>query len=130
LTLNDYLQCATANNAGLKAAFEQWNVAIEEVPQAKALPDPQFSYEYWTRQSDLQMKQTVGIMQTFPWFGKIDARTEAAYRSDMVDFLSLIDAQRMLLDYYLSYERALVDNRQKLAELEMLMGTELDSIQK
>lgn len=81
LTLKDYLQCAVTNNAGLKAAFEQWNAALEEIPQAKALPDPQFSYEYWTRQSDLQMKQTVGIMQTFPWFGKIDARTEAAAKS-------------------------------------------------
>jgi hypothetical protein len=33
----------------------------------------------------------------------------------------------MLLDYYLSYQRALADNRQKLAELEMLAGTELST---
>ena len=43
-----------------------------------------------------------------------------------IDFLSLIDAQRTLLDYHLSYQRALADNRQKLAELEMLAGTELN----
>jgi outer membrane protein, heavy metal efflux system len=79
--LEDYLQCASLNNANLKAAFEQWRAALEEVPQAKALPDPQLTYGYWTRQSDLQMKQTVGVMQMFPWFGKIDARTEAAAKS-------------------------------------------------
>ncbi len=79
--LDDYLQYALLNNANLKAVFEQWRAALEEIPQAKALPDPQLSYEYWTRQSDLQMKQNVGIMQTFPWFGKIDARTEAAAKS-------------------------------------------------
>ncbi len=38
------------------------------------------------------------------------------------DFLSLIDGQRMLLDYHLSFQRSLADNRQKLAELEMLDG--------
>ncbi|MFZ0034578.1 MAG: TolC family protein [Sedimentisphaerales bacterium] len=79
--LEDYLQYASLNNANLKAVFEQWRVALEEIPQAKALPDPQLTYEYWSRQSDLQMKQTVGVMQTFPWFGKIDARTEAAAKS-------------------------------------------------
>ncbi len=46
----------------------------------------------------------------------------------MIDFLSLIDAQRMLLKYELDYERAVTNNQQKLAELEMLVGTELPSI--
>jgi outer membrane protein TolC len=53
--------------------------------------------------------------------------SEAAYRQGAIDFLSLVDAQRMLLDYHLSLQRAIADNRQKLAELEMLAGTELDS---
>jgi outer membrane protein, heavy metal efflux system len=78
LTLKDYLEYAEAHNAGLKSVYQQWQAVLEQVPQAKALPDPQVTYEYWTRQSDLQMKQTAGVMQTFPWFGKIDARTEAA----------------------------------------------------
>jgi outer membrane protein, heavy metal efflux system len=78
LTLRDYLEYAEAHNAGLKSVYQQWQAAIEGIPQAEALPDPQVTYEYWTRQSDLQMKQNVGLMQTFPWFGKIDARTEAA----------------------------------------------------
>jgi outer membrane protein TolC len=64
----------------LKAKFEEWKVALEQIPQAKALPDPQLNYQYWTKQSDLQMKQTFGIMQMFPWFGKIDARTEATIK--------------------------------------------------
>ena len=80
LTLKDYLEYAEAHNAGLKSSYQQWQAAMEEIPQAKALPDPQVSYNYWTKQSDLQMKQTVGVMQMFPWFGKIDARTEAAIK--------------------------------------------------
>ncbi len=79
--LEDYLQYASLNNANLKSVFEQWRAALEEVPQAKALPDPQLQYGYYARQSDMQMNQMVGVMQMFPWFGKIDARTEAADRS-------------------------------------------------
>jgi outer membrane protein TolC len=79
-TLKDYLGYAETHNAGLKSKQQQWIAAMEQVPQAKALPDPQFSYEYWTKQSDQEMKQTVGVMQMFPWFGKIDARTEAAIK--------------------------------------------------
>lgn len=80
LVLRDYLEYAESHNAGLKSSYQQWQAAIEQVPQAKALPDPQVTYNYWTRQSDLQMKQTAGVMQTFPWFGKIDARTQAAIK--------------------------------------------------
>jgi outer membrane protein TolC len=80
LTLKDYVGYAEAHNAGLKSSYQQLQMALEQVPQAKTLPDPQVTYNYWTRQSDLQMKQTAGVMQTFPWFGKIDARTQAAIK--------------------------------------------------
>jgi cobalt-zinc-cadmium efflux system outer membrane protein len=51
--------------------------------------------------------------------------SESAYQAGTVDFLSLIDAQRTLLGFELLHERALTDNQQRLAELEMLAGTEL-----
>jgi outer membrane protein TolC len=75
-TLTEYLQYAALHNAGLKAAFEEWKAAVEQVPQAKALPDPRFTYGYFTEQ--LQTRQQVELMQMFPWFGKIAARTDAA----------------------------------------------------
>jgi outer membrane protein TolC len=51
--------------------------------------------------------------------------SETAYQSGTIDFLSLIDAQRTLLKFQLQHERAVTDNEQKLAELEMLAGGEL-----
>jgi outer membrane protein TolC len=51
--------------------------------------------------------------------------SETAYTGGTIDFLSLVDAQRTLLEYQLRYERAETDNQQKLANLEMLAGTEL-----
>jgi len=37
-TLQEYLRYAAHNNAGLKAAFEQWKAALEQVPQAGEYP--------------------------------------------------------------------------------------------
>jgi cobalt-zinc-cadmium efflux system outer membrane protein len=81
VAIEDYLRYAEVYNAGLKSSFQQWQMAIGEVPQAKALPDPQLQYGYYTRQSDMQMSQMVSVMQMFPWFGKIDARTEVAIKT-------------------------------------------------
>jgi outer membrane protein TolC len=75
-TLTQYLQYAAFHNAGLKAAFEEWRAALEQIPQAKALPDPTFTYGYFIER--VETRQQAGIMQMFPWFGKIEARTDAA----------------------------------------------------
>jgi cobalt-zinc-cadmium efflux system outer membrane protein len=79
--LSDYLRYAALNNAGLKAAFEQWRMAVEQVPQAQSLPDPKFTYGYFIQEVETRVgpqENRLDIMQTFPWFGKIEARTDAA----------------------------------------------------
>ena len=84
VSLQDYLRYAALNNAGLKAAFEQWKAAVEQVPQAKSLPDPKFTYGYFIEEVETKVgpqRQKFGIMQMFPWFGKIEARTDAAAAS-------------------------------------------------
>ncbi|UCC29934.1 MAG: TolC family protein [Phycisphaerales bacterium] len=48
--------------------------------------------------------------------------TEAAYRTGAATFLDLVDAERSLLEFELSYERALANHAQRLARLEMLVG--------
>ncbi len=80
-TLQDYLRFASLNNAELKAKFHQWKAAVEQVPQAKSLPDPKFTYGYFIEEVETRVGpqgQKFGIMQVFPWFGKIEARTDAA----------------------------------------------------
>ncbi|TKJ36640.1 MAG: sulfonate ABC transporter substrate-binding protein [Planctomycetes bacterium B3_Pla] len=79
--LSDYLRYAALNNAGLKATFEQWKAAMEQVPQAKALPDPRFTYGRFIEEVETRVgpqRNKLGISQMFPWFGKIEARTQAA----------------------------------------------------
>jgi cobalt-zinc-cadmium efflux system outer membrane protein len=79
--LADYLRYASLNNAELKAKFEQWKAALEQIPQAKALSDPKFTYSYFIEEVETRVgpqQQKFGIMQVFPWFGKIQARTDVA----------------------------------------------------
>jgi outer membrane protein, heavy metal efflux system len=51
--------------------------------------------------------------------------TETAFRAGAASFLDLVDAERTLLEFELSYERALANRAQRLAELEMLVGRSL-----
>ena len=79
--LEDYLAFAAMNNAGLQVAFEQWKIAVEQVPQAKSLPDPKFTYGYFIEEVETRVgpqRNRLEIMQTFPWFGEIEARKDAA----------------------------------------------------
>ena len=51
--------------------------------------------------------------------------TERAFRAGSASFLDLVDAERSLLEFELSFERALASRAQRLAELEMLVGRTL-----
>jgi len=76
VSLEDYLRFSEQNSASLKAAFEQWKAAEEQIPQAQSLPDPQLSYGYATESTP--QRSMFEVMQMFPWFGTIEARTDAA----------------------------------------------------
>lgn len=120
VTLRQYLQHAALNNAGLKAAFENFKSAAEQIPQAhsqKAL------YDFDDSARKIKLYKNI----LTPKAEQLLAVSENAYRAGSIDFLSLIDAQRTLLAYQLTYERTLTDNSQKLALLEMLAGSTLST---
>jgi outer membrane protein TolC len=48
--------------------------------------------------------------------------TQAAYQTGSADLASLLEAQRIFLEFQLSRERALADRQQALARLEWLVG--------
>lgn len=80
-TVEEYLRYAALHNAGLRSAFENWKAALQQVPQAEALPDPRFTYGYFIQEVETRVgpqENKFGLAQTFPWFGKIRARTDAA----------------------------------------------------
>jgi outer membrane protein TolC len=103
-----------------KESIEQQKIETENALLTKAA---QSLYEYRDSVRKIRLYRNTLI----PKGRELLQASEAAYREGTIDFLSLIDAQRTLLDYHLSLQRAIADNQQKLAELEMLAGTELDS---
>lgn len=79
--LNEYLRYAALNNPSLKAAFEQWKAALYRIPQAKALPDPRFSYAYFIKKVETRVgpqRHKFSISQTFPWISKLELRGDIA----------------------------------------------------
>jgi outer membrane protein TolC len=50
---------------------------------------------------------------------------QKAFTTGKTDFLDVVDAERTLLEFELSYERALADRAQRLAKLEELIGQEI-----
>ncbi|MBN1795112.1 MAG: TolC family protein [Sedimentisphaerales bacterium] len=80
-TLSDYIRYALLNNPEVESYFQGWKAALEQVPQAKALDDPKFTYSYFVEEVETRVgpqRQKFGIMQVFPWFGEIEARGDAA----------------------------------------------------
>ena len=69
--LNPYLKTAAENNPSLKAAFSDYNAALEMLPQVKALPDPNVMFQYFTTPLMLEMgnqRFNLSASQLFPWF--------------------------------------------------------------
>ena len=79
--LSDYLAYSALNNPGLEAAFNRWKAALNRVPQVRSLPDPRFNYKYFIEEVETRVgpqRQSFGISQLFPWFGKLDLRGDVA----------------------------------------------------
>ena len=72
--LTDYLRVAGMNSAALESAFNRWKASMERIPQAGALPDPRFTYRYFIEEVETRVgpqRQSFGLTQMFPWFGKL-----------------------------------------------------------
>lgn len=75
--LDSYLKIAANNNPGLKAMFNDYMAAMEQVPQVGTLPDPQATFGYFVQPMGDQ-RANFGLMQDFPWFGLLGARSDVA----------------------------------------------------
>lgn len=80
-TLDDYVLYAVLNNQGLRAGFNRWRASLEKITPARTLPDPRFTYSYYIEEVETRLgpqKHKFGIMQTFPWFGKLNLKGNIA----------------------------------------------------
>ena len=76
-----YLMIAAENNPGLKSKFNEYLAAMEQIPQAKALPDPQLTFSLFAQPIETRVgpqRASLAVSQAFPWFGTLKAQGEAA----------------------------------------------------
>ena len=98
-TLDDYFKIAAENNPGLQAVYNEYEAALQNVPQVSTLSDPIFSFGYFispveTRVGPQQAK--LSLTQMFPWFGTLKAQGNVAALMAEVKFQSFIDARNTL----------------------------------
>jgi outer membrane protein TolC len=80
-SLADYLTYAALNAPALEAAFYRWKGALEKIEQARALPDPVFSYTYYIRNVETRVgpqRHKLTLSQRLPVTDKLSHRAAAA----------------------------------------------------
>ena len=112
----------------------QTRAASDELGQAESMLQSQQD----TARSDVKAEwakvQTVGrlveIYRTsiLPQAEQSLKVTEAAYQSERVDFLSLMDSQRALLEFRLDYDQYISKYGESVAELERVLGVDLADV--
>ncbi len=71
-SLYKYLEIAARNNPAVLQRFAEYQAAIQKIPQAGSLPDPQLSVGVFLRPMMLLNGNQVAdirLIQMFPWFG-------------------------------------------------------------
>lgn len=86
-SLSFYLEMAASGNPLLNASWATYRAALEKLPQAFALPDPELEIGWFVKPMEvLGGKQIANftLMQMFPWFGSRQAaRTESEMMARM-----------------------------------------------
>lgn len=105
--LDRYLQWAAENNAGLKARFNNYYVALSKVDQAGVLPDPKVSFGYFIQPVETRLGPqvyNVSVSQFFPWFGTLSAAEEATVQHAKEAFEEFEEARsRLFYDVRAAY---------------------------
>lgn len=105
--LQNYIDFAIQNNPELKAMDLKYQQALEMVPQAKALPDPNLSVGVFIQPIETRLgaqKAKLSLSQMFPWFGTLEAKEQQASLQAHAQHLNFIDAKnKMEMKVKLSY---------------------------
>jgi outer membrane protein TolC len=103
-SLPQYLQTAAENNPGVKAGFSTYRAALQKIPQAGALQDPQLEMGFFLQPMEIvdgKQIADIRLMQMFPWFGtRKAARTEAQHMAQMAFEQFRETRDKLFLDVY------------------------------
>ncbi|HLF34354.1 MAG TPA: TolC family protein [Cyclobacteriaceae bacterium] len=108
-SLLQYLEQAAANNPGLKAKYLEYSAALEKVPQAASLPDPELQFGYFIKpmqQMNGNQVNDIRFMQMFPWFGTLKAAKDEASKMALARYEEMRNLKfRLFKDVKISWYR-------------------------
>ncbi|WP_424494096.1 TolC family protein [Salinimicrobium sp. GXAS 041] len=98
-TLDDYLQVALENNPKVKAAYAEFEAAMQRAPQVSSLPDPTLTAGAFGGMETLMGTETANLqlMQMFPWVGTLSKKEDAANLMAEAKFQQYLDARNDVL---------------------------------
>jgi len=86
-SLMNYLKIATKNNPTVMQRYNEYQAALEKIPQVGSLPDPQLELGVFLSPMELiggNQVADIKLMQMFPWFGVIkNAKDEMSLMAKM-----------------------------------------------
>ena len=106
-TLQEYLVMAAQNNPKIKAAYSQFEAAMQKSPQVSSLPDPTLTMSAFGRMIETRVgaqEARFSLMQMFPWFGTLSAKKDAANLMAEATFQNYVDTKnKVFLDVKKAY---------------------------
>lgn len=81
--LSELVEEALRQNPQVKAAYGEWQAALEKIPQAKSLPDPMVGYSHFGQSIETRLgpqRNKISLSQKIPFFGKLSLRGKIAER--------------------------------------------------
>ncbi len=100
-SLADYLRLAMERSPRLRAAFQDWQAALEKTGHVGALPDPMISFSHFIENVETRVgpqENRFGLWQTFPWLGLLNAKKDMASAAARAAFERL-EMERLRLFY-------------------------------
>ncbi len=79
--LSEIILEALDNNPQVKAAYGEWQAALEKIPQAKSLPDPMIGYARFGSSVETRLgpqRNKLSLSQQIPFFGKLSLKGKIA----------------------------------------------------
>jgi hypothetical protein len=94
-SLSSYLELAAKNNPTVLQKFSEYKAALQKIPQAGSLPDPELTTGVLVQRMMLVMGYQIAdikLMQMFPWFGMLKYAKDEVSQMAKAKFETYIEA--------------------------------------
>lgn len=131
--LEDLLLHALGHSPELEVAYQRWRAALARVPQARALPEPQFSLGLLVDEIDRSadyMGERYALTQSLPWFGTLALRAGVAQEEAEIEARRLEAARLVLFEQVTAawFEYAFLHQAAAIARDNLALMTRLEAV--